>query len=279
MYKEDRKSIDNIYENVGVTKGTFVKETTDSKTMGIQSSELTGSDSVKIRNYIAAVVCLVLLCVLLLTAVIVLCLTLIQERPQLISKNENLTNEREQLTLKNTNLTNEREQLILKNTNLTNEREQLILKTHNLTRDRDQLIQEKNDLQRSLGKLDGWIYYQSSLYFISPDGKSWTDSRRYCTERGADLIIINNRDEQDFVKIISGTKAVWIGLTDSEVEGRWKWVDDSTLTSGFWSPAEPNSNYGNEDCAYSYISWWYDYPCYVGLQWICEMNILHIVLP
>ncbi|KAK2871189.1 hypothetical protein Q8A67_023716 [Cirrhinus molitorella] len=37
-----------------------------------QPLQQTGSDSVKIRNYRAAVVCLVLLCVLLLTAVIVL---------------------------------------------------------------------------------------------------------------------------------------------------------------------------------------------------------------
>ncbi len=49
------------------------------------------------RRYRAAVVCLVLLCVLLLTAVIVLCVTLTQERQQLISKIENLTSEREQL--------------------------------------------------------------------------------------------------------------------------------------------------------------------------------------
>ncbi len=41
--------------------------------------------------------CLVLLCVLLLTAVIVLCVTFTQERQHLISKYTNLTNEREQL--------------------------------------------------------------------------------------------------------------------------------------------------------------------------------------
>ncbi len=43
---------------------------------------------------------------------------------------------------------------------------------------------------------DGWIYYQSSIYFMSSKIKSWTESRKYCTERGADLIIINSREEQ-----------------------------------------------------------------------------------
>ncbi|XP_026074860.1 asialoglycoprotein receptor 1-like [Carassius auratus] len=161
-------------------------------------------DSVRIRNYRTAVVCLVLLCVLLLTAVIVLCVTLTQERQQLISKNENLTNEREQLTHKNTNLTNEREQLILKNTNLTNERDQL-----------------RSELQI----VDGWINYQLSFYYMSNETRSWTESRRYCTERGADLIIINNKEENDFVKTMFDKTTVYIGLTDNEVEGRWKWVD------------------------------------------------------
>ncbi|XP_058626522.1 CD209 antigen-like protein E isoform X2 [Onychostoma macrolepis] len=255
MYKEDgnitHKSIDNIYENFTVTKGKFGQETTDSNATRIQSSELTGSDSVRIRSSRSAVVCLVLLCVLLLTAVIVLCVTLTQERQQLISKNENLTNEREQLMLKNTNLTNESEQLKW----------------------------EKKALKSFLGKMDGWIYYKSSFYFISSDGKSWTESRRYCTERGADLIIINNREEQDFVKNISGYAHVWIGLTDSDEEGTWKWVDGSTLNSGFWWPGKPNYYTGNEDCALSYISWWYDYSCYSAFKWICETSILHVVLP
>uniref|UniRef100_A0A673K7S0 C-type lectin domain-containing protein n=1 Tax=Sinocyclocheilus rhinocerous TaxID=307959 RepID=A0A673K7S0_9TELE len=70
---------------------------------------------------------------------------------------------------------------------------------------------------------DGWINYQSSFYFISSEWKSWTESRRYCTEKRADLIIINNGEEQEFIQKISGGAGVWIGLTDSDVEGRWKW--------------------------------------------------------
>ncbi|XP_018924495.1 C-type lectin domain family 17, member A-like [Cyprinus carpio] len=253
MFKEDRKithkSIDNIYENIAVTKGQFGQVTTDSNATRIQSSELTGSDSVKSRSSKAVVVCLVLLCVLLLTAVIVLCVIFTQERQQLISNNENLTNEREQLILKNTNLTNEREQLKW----------------------------EKNDLQRCLGKVDGWIYYQYHFYYMSTEMKSWTESRKYCTERGADLIIINNRQEQELVKNISGGAYVWIGLTNIDVDGSWKWVDGSTLTSWFLLSGKPSySHY--ENCALSCTSWWTAYSCNKALKWICERSILQIAL-
>uniref|UniRef100_A0A673MJC6 C-type lectin domain-containing protein n=1 Tax=Sinocyclocheilus rhinocerous TaxID=307959 RepID=A0A673MJC6_9TELE len=114
--------------------------------------------------------------------------------------------------------------------------------------------------------------YQSSLYFISSETKSWTESRRYCTERGADLIIINNREEQDFVKNISGVAKVWIGLTDIDVEGRWKWVDGSTLTSGFWEPGQPNTK--EEDCALTHSPGWADFPCGYTYKWICEKSVL-----
>ncbi|KTF79660.1 hypothetical protein cypCar_00048626, partial [Cyprinus carpio] len=121
----------------------------------------------------------------------------------------------------------------------------------------------------------GWKCHQSSLYFISSERKNWTESRRYCTERAADLIIINNTEEQDFVKNISGGSGYfWIGLTDIEVEGRWKWVDGSTLTSRFWESGEPNSNQGKEeDCAINYSAGWADFPCDYTSKWICENNI------
>uniref|UniRef100_A0A8C2PRN8 C-type lectin domain-containing protein n=1 Tax=Cyprinus carpio TaxID=7962 RepID=A0A8C2PRN8_CYPCA len=122
--------------------------------------------------------------------------------------------------------------------------------------------------------IDGWKYYQSSLYFISSEMKSWTESRRYCRERAAELIIINNTEEQDFVKIISGTSdSFWIGLTDIEVEGRWKWVDGSTLSSGFWGSTEPNGRANEEDCALNHLPGWADYPCDYMSKWICEKSV------
>ncbi|XP_059401142.1 CD209 antigen-like protein D [Carassius carassius] len=198
-----------------------------------------GGDCVKIRRYRAGLVCFVLLCVLLLTGVILLCV---------------------HIHIKNTNHTEEKDQLLTKITHLTKERDGLLSSTC----DRINLFS------------DGWInYHNCSLYFISSLKKTWTESRRFCTERGADLIIINNREEQDFVEKISPNYVVWIGLTDSEVEGTWKWVDGSTLNPSFsfWNSQEPDGQ-RKENCARNFSPGWADYSCSDLGQWICEKGSL-----
>ncbi|XP_043106589.1 CD209 antigen-like protein E [Puntigrus tetrazona] len=243
-----QRKTDDLYENADAMRGKITMETKDSNTRRIQPSKHTGSEYVKIRNYRSAVVCLVLLCVLLLTAVIVLCVIFTQERQQLISKTESLTDERDQLIHRNTNLTNERDQL-----------------------------------RYQLHYYVGWTCFQSNFYYMSNEIKNWNESRRYCTERGADLIIINNREEQEFVKNISGSAIVWIGLTDSDAEGTWKWVDGSRMTSGFssWVSGEPNGG-TSENCAVTlavpHLVGWCDVTCYGAFQWICEKRISQLTL-
>ncbi|ROI93619.1 C-type lectin domain family 17, member A [Anabarilius grahami] len=240
MESEDRieKTVD-IYISAEAVRDKKHKDMEDFNTSKTQTPQHTESDSVRIRSSRAALVCLVLLCVLLLTAVIVLGVYIhtnstnyTEERDQLLTTITSLRKERGQLITNNTNLTDERDQLITKTANLTEERDQLIIQNGNLTKERDQLKSDKNK-QICFDKVDGWTNYQYSVYFISSEKKRWTESRRYCTDRGADLIIINNRAEQNFVKnITSSADLVWIGLTDRDVEGTWKWVDGTSVTSG-----------------------------------------------
>ncbi|XP_073686259.1 C-type mannose receptor 2-like [Garra rufa] len=197
-----------------------------------------------------------------------------KETRQLQTRITNLTEERDELLTMISNLAEEREQLLNKNINLTNVRDGLLTKNNNLAKQRDQCNQEKCVMFKSLREMDGWIY-QSSFYFVSLEKKNWTESRRYCLERGADLIIINNREEQEFIKKNSGGAGVWIGLTDIDVEGRWTWGDGNTLTSGFsfWGIGEPNGQRG-ENCVVSYPSGWYDYSCSSDFNGICENHFL-----
>ncbi|XP_048048347.1 CD209 antigen-like protein C [Megalobrama amblycephala] len=268
MESEDRiqKTVDIYISAEAVRDMKHKKDMDDFNTSKTQTLQHTESDSVRIRSSRAALVCLGLLRVLLLTAVIVLCV-------YIHTKSTNYTEERDQLLTNITSLTKERGQLITKITNLTDVRDQLIIQNGNLTKERDQLKSEKNK-QICFGKVDGWTNYQNSAYFISSEKKNWTESRKYCSVRGADLIIINNKEEQNFVRNITSSESVWIGLTDRDVEGTWKWVDGTNMNSGFrfWGSGEPNGN-GNKDCALIYSSGWADFPCNFNYKWICEKTI------
>jgi len=85
---------------------------------------------VRIRSYRSVTVCMVLLCVVLLTEVIVLGVRINthytqEETHPLLTKITNLTEETKQLLTHNNNLINERDVLLWKNEELAKERDTL----------------------------------------------------------------------------------------------------------------------------------------------------------
>ncbi|XP_049328045.1 asialoglycoprotein receptor 1-like [Astyanax mexicanus] len=267
----------DIYESADAIRGHDPStEGEDTNMMGFLKTQQAESLSAGSRRYRLAAVGLGLLCVLLLTAITVLWIQfnhLTAERDQLQTSNTNLTAERDQLQTSNTNLTAERDQLQTSNTNLTAERDQLQTSYTNLTAERDRLQRRFSELVKA--SEEGWVNFNFSLYYVSTEKKIWNESRDDCRERGSDLLMINSREEQDFINTLIEDQKVWIGLSDGETEGVWKWVDGSELITGFWLPGEPNI-YGDEDCVIN--EWnWADYPCNRQFNWICEKRILMTV--
>ncbi|KAI1887285.1 hypothetical protein AGOR_G00188670 [Albula goreensis] len=72
------------------------------------------------------------------------------------------------------------------------------------------------------------------------------------------------------VTFLKDHNSVWIGLTDRENEGTWKWVDGTTLTTGYWRSGEPNNAGSGEDCAAMHPEGWNDLPCSDTTCWVCE---------
>uniref|UniRef100_A0A3B3ZYI2 C-type lectin domain-containing protein n=1 Tax=Periophthalmus magnuspinnatus TaxID=409849 RepID=A0A3B3ZYI2_9GOBI len=92
-------------------------------------------------------------------------------------------------------------------------------------------------------------YFRGSFYYGSRTTRSWEESRSYCQEHGLletfKKVTFCFDIGQDFVEIFEGRS--WIGLSDKETEGVWKWVDGSPLTISSWMSGEPNDEFG-EDC-------------------------------
>ncbi|XP_056322918.1 hepatic lectin [Danio aesculapii] len=245
--------MEDLYVNAG-SVGNHDYRTRSNTQQPLQN---TGSDPVKTRSSRAALVCLLLLCFLLLTAVIGLSVYIYTNK---------------------SNCPEGRRQLLTKIANLTGNRDELMTNIENLLKDRDQLIKQHQIIA-------GWTYFQSSFYYLSNESKSWFESRRDCRDRKADLITINNQQEQDFVMTLTRNEEFWIGLTDSEKEGSWKWVDGSTLTTWFWasfgSITEPNGG-TRENCVLTPLKrhpeliGWIDHSCDAAYQWICEKSILPV---
>ncbi|XP_046698911.1 CD209 antigen-like isoform X1 [Silurus meridionalis] len=203
------------------------------------------------------------------------------EKDKLKTSYNNLTVQRDKLqTIYNT-LTTENNQLQTKYNNLNVERNQLQTNKSNLINQRDQLQKERDRLQRMLTDMDTytsleWKYSNWSFYSISTENKDWTRSRQDCIDRGADLVIINSPEEEEFIVNQLNNKEAWIGLSDIETLQVWKWVDGSPLTTAFWYEGEPN-NINDERCVKIETDLrgkqWNNVPCSSTLSWICEKNV------
>ncbi|GAA6094118.1 uncharacterized protein LOC113659248 [Tachysurus ichikawai] len=194
---------------------------------------------------------------------------------QLQTSYNTLTKERDQLQTSYSNLTKERDQSQTSYNNLTKERDQLQTSYNTLAKERDQLHKQINGFQSfCLLFSEGWRYFDFHIYYTSNEKKIWGESRQDCRRRGADLVIINSKEEHEFLAKMMGSDRAWIGLRDRDTEGMWKWVDGTPLTTKFWCSGEPNDAGSDEDCAEISDSQenkiWNDMPCSTKLIWVCE---------
>ncbi|XP_053335444.1 CD209 antigen-like protein A [Clarias gariepinus] len=202
------------------------------------SSEDDGGDTAWSRCYRLIAVCEMLLCVLLLTAITVLWIN------YHILKIENI---------------------------------QLKTSNNNLTIEKDQLQREKAKNLRKIWNLGKCVSFSSSLYFMSNEKKNWTERIEDCIKRGADLVIINSTEEENFITEQLNRSRAWIDLSDRDTEGEWKWVDGTPLTPGFrkWAYQQPDNDSGKneKDCGETGFrdeQQWNDRPCSHEQGWICE---------
>ncbi|XP_028847362.1 CD209 antigen-like protein E [Denticeps clupeoides] len=67
--------------------------------------------------------------------------------------------------------------------------------------------------------------------FQSATEDTWNMSRKYCREKGGDLVMIKSKEKQTVLNEMRLNG--WIGLSDESVEGKWTWVDTTTANQTF----------------------------------------------
>ncbi|CAI5686303.1 unnamed protein product [Oreochromis niloticus] len=90
---------------------------------------------------------------------------------------------------------------------------------------------------------DRWTRFGNSFYFKFIENKTWYESRKLCQDKGADLVIINSKEEQEFINELNMRGESWIGLERYSQKHEWKWVDGSLLTEIFWAPGQKSEGY------------------------------------
>ncbi|ELK03783.1 C-type lectin domain family 10 member A [Pteropus alecto] len=160
---------------------------------------------------------------------------------------------------------------------------EMLLRVQQLTKDLNSLncqmdALKNNDTQNTCCAVN-WLEYEGSCYWFSRTGKSWPEAEKYCQLENGHLVVINSREEQNFLQEHIGYAYTWIGLTDPE--GVWKWVDGTDYETSFknWKPGQPDDWHGHglgggEDCAHFLPDGkWNDDVCQRPYNWICEASL------
>ncbi len=104
------------------------------------------------------------------------------------------------------------------------------------------------------GSAGGRVTHGEHEYQLFDDVEdlSWDSGRQACQAAGGDLVVINDQAEADFIAALSDDRYMFLGATDRDEEGSWKWVDGTPWGFTNWLQGQPNDYGGTEDFLATY---------------------------
>ena len=89
--------------------------------------------------------------------------------------------------------------------------------------------------------------FGGSSYYYHENGLIWSEAKAFAEQYNGNLVSINTQEENDFIES-KITSEIWIGLSDSNEEGVWKWIDGSEYLFLNWINGEPNNAGADSEC-------------------------------
>jgi len=116
-------------------------------------------------------------------------------------------------------------------------------------------------------------------YLYHPEEADWEGAKSICEIEGGQLAIITSEREQGRIASRFGKlREFWIGATDIEREGQFRWVNGQGLGFARWYRSQPNKKYPNTEHCVSFNYWgkdtkWGDRNCYDSRPFLCETMV------
>ena len=125
-----------------------------------------------------------------------------------------------------------------------------------------------------------------AAYMVCDTPSSWQDARSACQSVGMDLATpaYDNEYEPSQVYLAANTlyptsTSFWMGATDIDAEGTWKWLDGELLSDqgggDVWFPGQPDDD-GDQDCGVLSLDgtprYFYDAGCGDLLPYVCDID-------
>jgi hypothetical protein len=83
-------------------------------------------------------------------------------------------------------------------------------------------------------------------YLVVVKTVTWHEAKKQCEDMGGHLVIITSKAENSFVSRLADFQTTFIGCTDENKEGDWRWVDGTRVTWKNWAKGEPSNHNGKE---------------------------------
>ena len=125
---------------------------------------------------------------------------------------------------------------------------------------------------------NGCSYYDGHWFKYYDELKTWAEAKAACEAMGGHLATSTSAEKNNFLVKISGGAQVWLGATDEETEGTWKWVTGEDWDYTNWNTGEPNNSGGAEhylQMSFGSSGKWNDLSATSRLGYICECDAIH----
>ena len=89
--------------------------------------------------------------------------------------------------------------------------------------------------------------FDGKWYLVFLEKVPWNSAREKCTTLGGQLASIPDQQTWDFIRQLGKGADLWIGGSDEETQGVWKWVDGTSFTFTAWLKGQPDRAYGGQE--------------------------------